>query len=98
MLKSSLLRATQREERAYAPVRRIRYMWQNWGESDEALEARIRAMIDSGELYESDAITIWQCSDPEDDRWANMNVHARAAARATADAANPEDQGPPPTG
>jgi hypothetical protein len=96
MLKSSFLR----EMRSEQPERRIRYIWQNWGESDEAVQARIRAMMDSGELHETDEITIFRWPEPEggwppkDDRWSNMNK----AGDASIDPTNADDQGPCPTG
>jgi len=102
LLKSSLLREIRREQKASQPERRIRYIWQNLGESDEAVQARIRAMMDGGELHETDEITIFRWHEPEggwppkDDRWSNMNK--AADARTPIDATNAEDQGPCPTG
>jgi len=83
MMSKSLSRRLERLEGRCAPKRRIRYIWQNWGESDEAVQARIRAMMDRGELHETDDITVFKWPEPQggwppkDNRWGNMNKWAK---------------------
>jgi hypothetical protein len=108
MMSKSLIRRLERVERqnAAAPGR-IRFIWRDWGESDESVQARIRARIERGEIDETDTVRIFRWHEPEggwppkDDRWENQNVHAVAAraaerARASSTQANPtpEPQGP----
>jgi hypothetical protein len=50
MSKLSLLRETLREEEACVPERQACFIFQNWSESDEAVQARIRARIKRGEM------------------------------------------------
>jgi len=85
MMSKSLTRRLEHQEREHAPKRRIRYIWQHWGESDEAVQARIRAMTDRGELRETDEITIFSWLEPEGgwppkdpNRWSGSNHQTRA--------------------
>jgi hypothetical protein len=68
-----------------APNGRVRFIWKNWGESDESVQLRIRARIERGQASEHDEFTVLKWPEPqggwppkEPDRWRNTNRHALA--------------------
>jgi hypothetical protein len=64
-MKNSKLKRLGHAHAKSVPEPRIRYIWQNWGESDEAVQLRIRAMIEEGKLSENDQITIFRWPEPQ---------------------------------
>jgi hypothetical protein len=106
MMRKSMIHRAERPERLLAKraakAGRIQFIWQNWGESNEAVQARIRALIERGDLSENDQITTFRWHEPEggwpqkDDRWANQNVHAVAARAAERAKANSTQATPSP--
>jgi hypothetical protein len=99
----SLIRRLERLEAKIAPPTGCwRSIWQEWGESDEAVQARIRARIERGEMSENDQITIFRWPEPQggwpptDERWMNQNVHAVAKRAAERERTNSAQAGPSP--
>jgi hypothetical protein len=63
MLKSSITRKVQREERA-APALRTHFIRQNWGENDEPVQLRIRAKKERDRAPEGDRFVIFRWPTP----------------------------------
>jgi hypothetical protein len=60
MMKSIPIRRLDRQAGKCAAQRPTHYIWQNWGEGDEAVQLRIRARKESGRAGEGDRFIIFR--------------------------------------
>jgi hypothetical protein len=66
-MRPSLVRRVRGVERARAAHRRMRFVWQGTDETSEEVEARVRAMIASGEASGTDEFVTFGWRSPAND-------------------------------
>jgi hypothetical protein len=66
-MSSRLERRVAAVERISAPERRIRFVFQDTGETADIVQARIRAVIASGTLSRNDRIVIFRWKSPDEE-------------------------------